>query len=341
MKQFITIGLALGIIFTNAFGSKALIRQLERLSVGQPISYRNLTIFPLSTKDYDRTTDYLTLDQAMRKGYMTITEQASAQVNHLWVENTSRSFVFLMSSELVAGCKQDRMVANDCLLGPQSGRIDLQVYCTEHGRWTSEGSNFKSLDAAAHLSMRQVAKESKSQQEVWDEVRSKAGALAVTPAPTMALKSVIGGKEVAERCQPYKDKLAGIPGLGRDVVGVAVACGDAIICIDVFANPSLFKSLWPKLLNSYVLDVVDRSSDRCHIGQRDVERALDAAAGADFQRGTTDGLGQSWEFRSGRASGSALLYRDRLVHCDIFPSPAQNIDDESTPRLDYRRGKVH
>ena len=321
----------------RAPAQKQLAGYLESLKVGTPVSYKNLSIFPLISSRYQRSFDAMTLDEASRQGVLKITELGSGNVNRVLVENTSRRHVFLMAGEMLAGCKQDRMVAGDCLLPPKSGKMELGVYCTEHGRWTSQSGNFKSLEASAHVRMRQVAKQSGSQQQVWDEVRSKAGALSVAPAPTEALQSVLGDKEVARQCAPYTRHFERTPVLGREVVGVAVAAGDDIICVDVFASPSLLRALWPKLLNSYVLDVIDRSQAGSRVSRRDVERMLERACNADFGDGSTDGLGAAWSLSGRGISGSALVYGSSVVHCDIFPNAAPDPGGEDAPRLDYRR----
>lgn len=324
----------------DAPAQKVVLGCLEGLKVGSPVTHKNLTIFPLTAGRYERSFDALTLDQAARQGVLKITELGSGNVNRVLVENTSRRYVFLMAGELLAGCKQDRMVANDCLLEPKSGKVELSVYCTEHGRWTSQTNDFKSLEASAHVRMRQVAKESGSQQQVWDEVRSKAGALSVAPAPTEALQSVIGDKEVASRCVPYKKHFEQIPSLGQGVVGVAVATGDEIICVDVFASPALLGALWPKLLQSYVLDVIDRPESGCRVSRRDVERVLDRVPDADFRAGTTDGAGSAWAISGRGLTGSALVHRSSVVHCDLFPGRTAVSDDSESPKLDYRRQRT-
>ncbi len=324
----------------DAPAQKVVLGYLGGLKVESPVTHRNLTIFPLTTDRYERSFDALTLDQALRQNAIRITELGSGNVNRVLVENTSRRYVFLMAGELLAGCKQDRMVANDCLLEPKSGKVQLSVYCTEQGRWSSQTGDFKSLEASAHVRMRQVAKESGSQQQVWNEVRSKAAGLSVAPAPTEALQSVLGDKEVASRCAPYQKHFNRIPSLGTNVVGVAVANGSEIICLDVFASPALFRALWPKLLQSYVLDVIDRPDETGRVSRRDVERVLDRVPDADFSVGTTDGSGNAWAISGRGLSGSALVSRGSVVHCDLFPSRPVGADDGETPKLDYRRQRT-
>ncbi|MEW6687397.1 MAG: DUF6569 family protein [Candidatus Edwardsbacteria bacterium] len=341
--------LLLGVFSAQASEEAPILRLINQIRVERPHTYKNLTIFPLTLTKFSDERDYLTLDEAVKESYLRISELSSAEVNEVLVENRSKYFVFLLASELLAGCKQDRMVANDCLLPPQSGKIHLKVYCTEHGRWQATSESFKSLGAAPHLSMRQLAKETKSQERVWNEVESKQAELGVTSAPTGAFKSVLDDKEVQQRCQPYFDEFSGIPRLNyggqtrlsRNVCGVVVAVGNEILCADIFTNPSLFRKLWFKLLKSYVLDVLNRPIRNCDLSRRDIERFVEIVLEADFRAGETDGVGRAVEIYSSRLSGSALIYQDCVIHCDLFPKTMiPREDDENTPKLQYRREKV-
>lgn len=341
MRKFI-LYLALAFLVGNccqARAQQALLDFLKNLKVGKPLSYQNLTIYPLASDRTDKSWDILSLDQAAGQGVLKITELGSGEVNRIVVENRSLKYVFLMAGELMAGCKQDRMVAEDCLLPPLSGRTEISVYCTEHGRWTEQSRDFHSLGSSAHVRMRQVAQETKSQQEVWDAVREKSACLSVPLAATEDLKSVIGHQEVENKVKPYHEQLTDLPKLGHNIVGVAAVYRDEVICIDLFSQPALFRALWPKLLRSYALDVIDRPRAECRLSRTEVEDILSRIFEADFEKGRTDGVGQAWNFSARRLSGSALLYRNQVIHSDIFPKREGPKNDGETPRLDYRRNK--
>ncbi len=295
------------------------IRELiEDIRVERPIRHKNLTIFPLSLDRVRDRTRYLALDEALRKGVLIITELDGARVNEVEVENTCRHYVFLMAGELLTGCKQDRMVSDDCLLPPRSGKVRLRVYCTEHGRWTPQTKRFKSLGESAHIYMRQVAKATKSQDRVWEEVEEKRDELGVAPSETRAFKKVVEDRGVRRDVEPYLDKLGGVPGLARNVCGVVAAVGGRILVCDVFSSPDLFQRLWAKLLRSYVLDVVHRTSAGS-VSLGEVEDFLRNAVDAQHSRGRTDGVGRGVEIQSRLVFGSALIYKGHVVHLDLFP----------------------
>ncbi len=309
---------------------------IESVRVERPIHYRNLTVFPLAVERLRDRTRYLTLDEAVRKGVLRITELNGGRVNEVEIENTSRQYIFLMAGELLAGCKQDRMVSDDCLLPPHSRKMRLRVYCTEHGRWTAKGKRFKSLGESVHVRMRELAKSTKSQDRVWAEVEDKREALGVPSSETQAFKKVLEDQDVQRDVKPYLDELGRVPHLGRDICGVVAAVGGRILVCDLFSNHQLFEKLWPKLLRSYALDVVGRPHGGSSVSEWDVESYLRQAVDARYTRGETDGVGRVVEIQSRLVFGSALIYKGNVVHLDLFPRGRTPVGEPQLD-LDLRR----
>ncbi|MCU0606771.1 MAG: hypothetical protein MUF78_04985 [Candidatus Edwardsbacteria bacterium] len=314
-------------------------RLLRGISVGNPIIYRGLAVFPLSGQSASRLNGCRTLSQAMDRGYITVSEKDGGEVNRLFVENSGPSLVFLMAGELLAGCKQDRMVGDDCLLPPRSGRIPLTAYCVEHGRWTEQGHTFKAVGAAVQPGMRKVAKESRDQHAVWGAVASQYQAQSVPMSATGTYRSVVDDKEVARKREAYVERFAGVPSLGRGVCGCAVAIGGRIVCVDVVATPELFSALWPALAASYAMDAMGSDAGRATVGRSDIADFLRDAARCGMDEARTDGVGTAYEIRSRELYGSALVYRGDVVHCDLFPDERAGggQDEGGAPKLQYRR----
>ena len=82
--------------------------------------------------------------------------------------NRSDRYIFLMAGEALGGAKQDRMVSDDVLL-PTHSRVEIAVWCVEHGRWTGE-KEFRGSAFTAPPAVRKRAIASKNQSEVWDSV---------------------------------------------------------------------------------------------------------------------------------------------------------------------------
>ncbi|MDQ5836648.1 MAG: hypothetical protein M3379_07700, partial [Acidobacteriota bacterium] len=130
-----------------------------------PVSYKNLTIFPLRGRDAS-TDAYITLDEGTRNGTVVIAERGAqtatrrmrgaanhriqqavsynegASVNELALVNKSGKKLLLLAGEVVVGGQQDRIVQEDRIIPPVSVPVALSVFCVEHGRWTARTTSY-------------------------------------------------------------------------------------------------------------------------------------------------------------------------------------------------------
>src|SRR5438270_4476231 len=167
-----------------AFGGNA----AQPYKVLDPISHGNLTIFPVVTARTHDTGEFITLDEGVRSGEVVVTEAgrlgglirgphqhlppaSGAQVNRLVLVNNSKHPLILLAGEIVTGGKQDRIVAKDRVVPPESDPVDLGVFCVEPGRWTGASDKFSSMNSQmAQPSVRSRAMVAKDQQQVWNSV---------------------------------------------------------------------------------------------------------------------------------------------------------------------------
>ncbi|MGB7284223.1 MAG: DUF6569 family protein [Candidatus Acidiferrum sp.] len=168
-----------------------------------PVSYENITIFPVVSSSIQDTSEFLTLDEGLASGEVIVSEQGAdglarsrsgypypvyapqyrsgASVNQLVLINRSKRPLLLLAGELVSGGKQDRIIGKDRVVPMGSEPLPLNVFCVEHGRWTGASSQFGAAKTIVHPSVREQAAVAQDQEEVWDAVRS--GTLAkATPA---------------------------------------------------------------------------------------------------------------------------------------------------------------
>src|SRR6202011_1204503 len=85
-----------------------------------------------------------------------------ASVNQLVLINHSKRPVLLLAGELVSGGKQDRIIAKDRIVAPGADPLPLDVFCVEHGRWSS-GLQFSAANTMVHPSVREQAAVNQSQ----------------------------------------------------------------------------------------------------------------------------------------------------------------------------------
>src|SRR5438552_10317058 len=154
-----------------------------------PITYENITVFPVVAGSTYDTGQFLTLEDGLASGEVIVSEQGSAgivrnrgdrvtpnyssgaSVNQLVLVNRSKRPLLLLAGELVSGGKQDRIIGKDRIVPAGADPLPLDVFCVEHGRWSS-GGNFSAAKTIVHPSVREQAAVNQKQADVWNAVRS-------------------------------------------------------------------------------------------------------------------------------------------------------------------------
>ena len=269
-----------------------------------PIRRSNLTIFPVVTDRSHDTRDFLTLDEGLRSGEVVVSEArrfqplirgrvrpfpGGAEVNRLVLVNNSARPLILLAGEILTGGKQDRVVGKDRIVPPQSGPIDLAVFCVEPERWVATKDNFGSFHTQmAQPSVRRSAMAEQDQQKVWSEVHASAAAMAAGASPqaareiesTSSYARVMSNDEVKQRVeavaapleQSYQEVMRELR--DRNAVGVVVAVNDQIIWADLFASTALLEKYWPKLIRSYAAEALTRPTIPGHPDARAAQAFL-------------------------------------------------------------------
>ncbi len=264
----------------------------ESWRVLEPITHRNLSIYPIVSNLAADTSGFITLDEGVASGQVRILErgqlessmirrrgdrrwppqtpqwpeQGGASVNELVLVNDSAKPLLLLAGEVVSGGKQNRIIGADVIVPPKSDPMPLTVFCVEHGRWSAGGGAFGSVKAIAHPQIRMEAQVNKSQQGVWDSVSRAAGTMAAA-SPTQDYTHVLASPEAKRRVEEaaksieadYERELRERI-RGRGAVGVVVAINGDLVWSDVFPNPELFRKYWPKLLRSYIMEAESRGA---------------------------------------------------------------------------------
>jgi hypothetical protein len=263
-----------------------------RSQIGNPIQHGRLTIFPVFGASNGTDSKYITLDEAMGQGLVTVGELGSmaprimraqtgvirptsaASVNELALVNRADRPLLLLAGEIVSGGKQDRVVARDRVVPPHSDPVPLGVFCVEPGRWTGLTMEFAAAKLIAHPDLRKQAMVENDQQKVWDEVASSNKKMMAIAPPSVAagMAAGVGGgisgglpmREVGTsyaktaNAGPIQQTIADsasaiLPQIPDDAVGVIVAVDGRIVWADVFPSAALFRRYRAKLMQSYVV----------------------------------------------------------------------------------------
>jgi hypothetical protein len=259
-----------------------------------------------------------TLDEAQASGALLITEQGSATVPELIVDNRGKAHVLLLAGEILVGGKQNRVLREDILLPPLSGPRALGVYCVEQGRWNEGKRDFESKSTFAHPALRREVYDKVEQGRVWSEVARSTRA-AAAPSSTGSYQQVYEQPAVREHLDEAERGLDARVSSGA--LGAAVFVGPNLSGIDVFRDPSLFAREWRKLLRAYAVEAHTRSSGAPapEAKQRaEVQRVLTAATMAAGLIHGNAGVGQVFEFKLQDYRGTALGYEGTIVHAAIL-----------------------
>jgi hypothetical protein len=192
----------------------------------EPVTYENISVFPVVSSISQDTSAFLTLEEGLATGEVIVREHGTegmargrdgriiyapqyntgASVNQLVLINRSKRPLLLLAGELVSGGKQDRVIGKDRIVPVGAPPLPLDVFCVEHGRWTGASQQFSAANTIVHPSVRERAAVDQKQQEVWDAVRSgtTAQAPAAAPPPKMTMNDIQGAIAGNGRTEAYE-----------------------------------------------------------------------------------------------------------------------------------------
>jgi len=251
--------------FAQEFSYRTIEFNIQDESNLKSFTYKNLRLYPIKAKAIlkDQTkqfSNYTPLRQALESKKIKITEKENnnegAEVNSLYVQNTSSDTVYLMAGEVIQGGKQDRVIGQDMILPPKSGKKKVSVYCVEQGRWSAKKDNsFDGYHSVSGLSVRKAVEVDKNQSKVWEKV-AEGNAKNKVNTSTGAYTALNSASAYQKLEKEYFEKLH--PGLQstKDLIGVIVCTGNKVIGCEIFATEQLFKNASANLLRSYIHEAV-------------------------------------------------------------------------------------
>jgi hypothetical protein len=241
--------------------------QAGRYRLSGPYTHQNLTIFLAHGPESSAGRTFLTLEEAMGRKLVVVHE--TQEVNELSIENVSRTEeVFVQAGDIVKGGQQDRVLAVDLIVPARSGRVPVDAFCVEQGRWSARGAEpaaafSMSGEMAATKELKMAAKSARSQQQVWGEVARAQEKLSMsTNANVRAKESAsslqlsLENEKVREGTDAYMKALSTITESQPDVIGYVMAVNGRASGADIYASSALFRKLWPRLLKAAAVEAV-------------------------------------------------------------------------------------
>jgi len=268
----------------GAAGGPVLAEQGPRLS--GPYTFENLAIYFVHGASAAGAVP-LTLEEAVAKGRVQVIE--TGRVNELQIENTGKEPVFVQAGDIVKGGKQDRVLTVSFLLPANSGRLPIQSFCVEQGRWTARGkedvNKFSSAteampSRAALLAMAAPApvKEggyhaagerpdggevAAKQRKVWDSVAATQSKLADglnasvhSPSSGSSLQLSLENEKLKGARAGYLAALKTKGEAEADILGYVVAINGEVSSANLYPSNALFRKLWDKQLAAVVTEAI-------------------------------------------------------------------------------------
>ncbi len=300
---------------------------LKNVRIGEPASYKNLTVFPLLGISA-REAEYLTLDEALERKCSEVTEVSEGgSVPELKFINSGALPVFLLDGEQLIGAKQNRIL-NLSIMVAGGKTIIIPVSCVEAGRWRHTSTKFSSSKSAYYAegrarkmaqvsySMRSMGRRTSDQSKVWENIAAKSSRLGVA-SETSAMSDIFYHAE--RQIEDYSRCLSPIEGQS----GAVFAIDGKVVGLELFDSAETLKKLFPKLMQSYGLDAIDSDGIRLP-GKKesgasgDVESFLERVAKAKKEEFDAVGEGRDVRLSGEHLTGAALVVDKQVIHLSAF-----------------------
>jgi hypothetical protein len=295
-----------------------MLKDLTQFQPGEAVEHRGVVIAPLFPTRNPGCA-YLTLDEALPRGFAVTETDAAGTVPELAVENPLTDKVLLYDGEELVGAKQNRILNVTVLVAEQTA-VRIPVSCVEEGRWSFRSVAMGAAGHVSHANLRRRKAETLAatplargiaQGEVWNEVRAKADRMDACP-PTGAVNDVYAAHRVS------LDQLEAQFPVEPGQCGALLALGDTL-CLDWLSRPDAFAQLWPKLRRGYLLDALE-ALDGEAAAPDTIAAFIDAITAARPAQQPSVGLGNDIRLRGERVIGSGLELDGELLQLSAFTS---------------------
>lgn len=291
--------------------------------ISGPYTHSNLSIYLVHSQE--RTGGervYVTLDEAMEHRLVVVYE--TSDVNTLLIANVSKEEVYIQSGDIVKGGKQDRVIKEDMILQSMSGKVPIQVFCVEHGRWTQRGGESagqfgSSKQAISGNQMKMAVRADGNQSAVWDKVAQAQARLSKNLAsPVQSAESAtsfqltLESEKLRESAKAYEAAMSPVVDRYKDAVGYVVAVNGKVTSADVYANHALFRKLWPKLIASAAVEALgaDRVAVQAAAPTYDEVKSVVVGGPKDAKAGVTQQVNARTEVKR-KESAAGVMFETR------------------------------
>lgn len=288
-------------------------------------NYENVSVLGFETSNLNDF-DFLTLKKGLRMGLVELNEEnPNGIVDTIKVMNNAVTPLLILEGEVLIGAKQDRIANTSLLIPPHVGKL-IPVSCVEANRWEYQTNNFYDSTNYASSNVRGARTETvnvslkkdgvyKSNQGlVWDVINQTQNNLNIE-SQTSALKDVYSSKE-----ETLNDYYESFPYANKQN-GSIILINNEVKGLELLYNNYLYKEFHERIIKSYIIDALQESKTSNN-EDLDVynlaEDFRDNISSSKYETFKSVGCGEDSRFENTDSTGSALIYKNELIHAVFF-----------------------
>lgn len=306
--------------------NETLFNFLNSLKFGAVQTSENLSVVPIFQSN-GRTLKFISLDSAIKKGYVEIKEvSSSGSVPDLLLINNSDYFVFILHGEELLGAKQNRIVNTSMLINKYT-KVNIPVSCVERGRWNYVSKNFITSDyiVPAELKKRTMfaAKESlkrnlgyrADQSEVWEHIDELSHKTKVV-SRTSALH------DVEKTFEQKYDELINDFKILPEQKGIVAFINGKIQGIEFISRKSVFRKYYKKILKSFAFNAIIGDEKILNIHPEyclsQIQEEMNYVKTKHWKSFKSVGLGFDYRNDNDKSVGSILEFNNEVISFNCY-----------------------
>jgi hypothetical protein len=288
-----------------------MIDDFGRMTTGEPVFLRNLTLYPVRLASSNGGA-VVSVDEVLDSDLGEFRELKTPRVDEIEFENRGDKPVLMLDGEEITGSLQNRIVAASTYVEPHMA-ANIGVICAEEDRWEELGAfttGYCSYPGIRAILLGRGRRKDGLQQSVWDEIERKM-TVTRTLSATSSMHDIYSNLD--DEISRYVEDFAG---LNHDTVGFIGVAGGKILGLDIFAGPAIYRKYEGKLLRSYALDAIEhrRAETVRANAARFFEKVRQGLTGKRFSRRS-----RHFTLKDRGFSGQGIHDRTRIMHLSAFP----------------------
>jgi len=294
------------------------ITAIKEANIGKPKTRLGTTIYPVFTPNDSPKNIKIATDD------LVVSELESASVPQIQVHNPTDSPLLIPAGKVLSGGRQTRTVNVSILVAPGS-TIVIPVSCVEAGRWYGQHRFEDSRRFASRRvrmeKQRSVARNVKNlrtkmsdQSAVWHSIDSEMAARNLFSDTKNFLFAEESLDDEKGRFSVVQELLSEGPEPQQN--GIAIAQGDKIVSVEIFASPDALKTSYEALIRSAIFESPGKKVESPSEGA--VQAFFDQILSAETTKATGVGLGTEYHIENEDFVAHALAYEGKFLHVNAF-----------------------